>query len=308
MKINKIAVVIAATASLALLFGCISTRCLTVQDSTGARVTLAQPAGRIVSTVPSNTEILYALGLADRVVGVTEYCGKTCDTNGKVSVGGWVNPDCATIRALKPDLIFAFGGAQKKSLDQFRGMAPTYCCGPKTVAETFQVILDIGRLTQHESEAKKIVKKQKDVLARVQAGLSSVPAAERLRVARVFGTSTNVMSAGRTSFLTDVIRLAGGTNVFGNEDDDYPQFSFERLAALNPDVLIVHGETNEAAAKQAAFRASADFGKLKAVKNNRVLVFSCADICHPNAAIADTVVMVAEGLYPDIFNKNKAGH
>lgn len=298
--------VIAAASVLALICGCVSKQCITAQDSSGARVVLQQPAVRIVSTVPSNTEILYALGLADRVVGVTEYCGKTCNTNGKVIVGGWVNPDGAIIRDLKPDLIFAFGGAQRKSLGQLRAIAPTYCFEPRTVAETFQAILDIGRLTQHEPEAREIVKKQKEVLGRVQAGLASLPAGKRLSVARVFGAGTNVMTAGGTSFLTDVIRLAGGVNVFGGEGDDYPVVPFARLAALDPDVLIVHGETNEAAARQAAFRASADFGRLKAVKNNRVLVFSCADICHPNAAIADTVAMVAAGLYPDLFNKDKS--
>ncbi|MBU4200145.1 MAG: ABC transporter substrate-binding protein [Verrucomicrobia bacterium] len=304
MKKNEIAGIMAATACLAFLGGCLSNRCTTVQDSTGARVALQQPAARIVSTVPSNTEILYALGLKDQVVGVTEYCGKTCDTTGKIIVGGWVNPNCEKIRALKPDLIFAFGGAQRKRLDQFRAIAPTYCFEPTTVEETFRVIRDIGRLTRRAPEAKEIIKKQKEVLVRVQAGLFALPSQDRLRVARVFGTSTNVTTAGGRSFLTDVIKRAGGENIFGDEDDDYPQVSFERLAALNPDVLIVHGEKDEVKKKKVAFRESAAFSKLKAVQNDRVLVYSCADICHPNAAIADTIAMVARGLYPGIFNKD----
>lgn len=305
MKKTIIAGIIAAPAILVLFGGCLSNHCTAVQDSTGARVALKQPAARIVSTVPSNTEILYALGLKDQVVGVTEYCVKTCDTTGKIIVGGWVNPDCKTIRELKPDLIFAFGGSQRKSLDQFRGIASTYCFEPTTVAETFRVIQDIGRLTERTPEAKEIVKKQQEVLAGVQAGLTSLPPREKLRVARVFGTSTNVTTAGGRSFLTDVIRLAGGVNIFGDIEDDYPLVSFERLAALNPDVLIVHGEKDQVEAKQAAFRSSADFSKLPAVKNNRVLVYSCADICHPNAAIADTVALIAKGLYPDIFKSDQ---
>ena len=305
MKRSKIFAFMVTSASLAFLGGCISNRGLTVQDGAGAMVRLQRPAGRIVSTVPSNTEILYALGLSNQVMGVTEYCGKTCDTAGKQIIGGWVKPDSEKIRELKPDLIFAFGGAQRNSLKQFRELAPTYCFEPSTVAETFRVILDIGRLTQREQKANEIVKQQQAVLSHVQARLSALPPGERISVARVFGTSTNVITAGRQSFLTDVIRLAGGVNVFGTEDDDYPQVSFERLAALNPDVLIVHGERDEVQAKQAAFRESAEFGKLKAVRNNRVLVYSCADICHLNATIADTVAMVARDLYPDLFNRDK---
>lgn len=305
MKISRNAVFLSAMAILAFPGGCLAQLETAVQDSTGARVVLKQPAGRIVSTVPSNTEILYALGLQDRVVGVTEYCGKTCNTNGKANVGGWVSPDCDKIRALKPDLIFAFGGAQKKSLDRFREIAPTYCFEPATVEDTFRVIMDIGRLTRREPEAKEIVRKQREVLDRTRAKLASLPSREIPRVARVFGTSTNVMTAGGKSFLTDIIKCAGGVNVFGDMDDDYPEVPFERLTALDPDVLIVHGETNEVAGKKSAFRENAAFKTLKAVKNDRVLVYSCADICHPNAVIADTVAMVAAGLYPGAFQADR---
>lgn len=293
-----------ATVFLSFFCGCLSEQSITVQDSSGTRITLKKPACRIVSTVPSNTEILYALGLKDHVVGLTRYCGKTCDTKGKVIIGGWANPDYEKIQDLKPDLIFAFGGIQRKYYDKFREIAPTFCFEPTTVEETLQVILDIGRLTKRDHKAKEIVKKQKQLLAHIQAKLSSIPSKEKLMVARVFGTNTDVMTVGNKSFLTDVIKLAGGVNVFGNVDDDYFHVTFERLASLDPDVLIVHGGKTETKEKKAAFGKSPEFGKLKAVKNGRVLVYSCDYICHPNAAIAETVEMVAKGLYPAIFNKD----
>ncbi len=301
MKSFGIVRFIAVTAFLAFSWGCLGNRAITVQDSSGAKVALKESACRIVSTVPSNTEILYALGLKDQVVGITKYCAKTCDTKGKVIIGGWVNPDYRKIRELKPDLIFAFGGIQKKWHDELRGIAPTYCFEPTTIEETLQAVLDIGRLTKRDQKAKEIVKEQREVLERIQTKLSSLLPKERLSVARVFGTNTNVRTAGRKSFLTDVIRHAGGVNVFGNVDDNYFHVTFKRLAVLDPDVLIVHGEKTEAMKTRAAFGKSADFSKLKAVKNGRVLVYSCDYICHPNAAIADTVEMVAKGLYPEIL-------
>jgi iron complex transport system substrate-binding protein len=303
MKNFVIVLFIAFGAFLTFFCGCHPKPTTTVQDSLGVRVILKKPAYRIVSTVPSNTEILYALGLKERVVGLTRYCGKTCNINGKVIIGGWVDPDYKKIRALKPDLIFAFGGLQRKHLDKFREIAPTYCFEPATVAETLQVILDIGQLTGRQQKAEEIVKKQRELLARIQAKLLSIPSQKRLRVARVFGTDTDVITVGRKSFLTDVIKLAGGVNVFSDVDDDYFHVQFERLASLDPDVLIVHGEKTETEQKRAAFKESPQFNKLKAVKNGRVLVYSCDYLCHPNAAIADTVEMVARGLYPDLFSE-----
>ena len=279
-----------------------------VQDSFGTRVSLEEAPSRIVSTVPSNTEILYALGLKDRVVGLTRYCGKTCDTRGKVIIVGWVTPDFQKIGALKPDLIFAFGGKQRTYLDEFRKIAPTYGFKPATVEDTFQAILDIGRLTGRDQRAEEIVREQREVLRRVQVRLSFLQPKEKMRVARVFGTSTEVMTAGGRSFLTDIIRLAGGVNVFGDADEDHFGITFERLASLDPDALIVQGEKTEAEGKRAAFEESPQFSKLKAVKNRRVLVYSCDFICHPNASIANTVEMVAKDLYPDIFKEYALGH
>ncbi|MBL7205492.1 MAG: ABC transporter substrate-binding protein [Desulfobacteraceae bacterium] len=108
MKSFGIVRFIAVIAFLAFSLGCLGNRAITVRDSSGAKIALKESPSRIVSTVPSNTEILYALGLKDQVVGLTKYCAKTCDTMGKVVIGGWVNPDCQKILDLKPDLIFAF--------------------------------------------------------------------------------------------------------------------------------------------------------------------------------------------------------
>ncbi len=293
---------VAVSLFLAFFCGCHPNRCITVGDSTGSAVTLKKPARRIVSTVPSNTEILYALGLKERVVGLTKYCGKTCSIKGKVIIGGWVDPDCAKIRGLKPDLIFAFGGIQRKQLDKFRQIAPTYCFEPTTVEQTLQVILDIGQLTQRQQKAEEIVKEQQELLKRIQAKLLSLSPEKKLTIARVFGTDTKVMTVGRKSFLTDVIKLAGGVNVFGDVNDDYFSVAFERLASLDPDVLIVQGEKKEVEAKKALFQENPDFSKLKAVKNGKVFVYSCDYICHPNATIVDTVEMISRDLYPDLFN------
>jgi iron complex transport system substrate-binding protein len=295
---------IAVTAFLALSWECLAGP-ITVRDSSGARVVLREPACRIVSTVPSNTEILYALGLKDQVVGVTKYCAKTCDTKGKVVIGGWVDPDCQKILDLKPDLIFAFGGIQGKWHDRLRDIAPTYCFDPTTLEDTLQAVLDIGRLTNRDQKATEIVRQQREVLARVQATLSAVPPKERLRIARVFGTNTTVRTVGRRSFLTDVIKLAGGVNVFGDVDDDYFQITFERLVSADPDVLLVQGERKDQKKTMDAFRESPEFSKLMAVRHGRVLVYSCDYICHANAAIADTVEMIARGLYQGIFQEHK---
>jgi iron complex transport system substrate-binding protein len=141
------------------------------------------------------------------------------------------------------------------------------------------------------------------VLARVKTVTASIPPGRRLRVARVFGAVRKVRTMGRRSFLSDVIRLAGGVNAFGDADAGYFLVEFERLAAVDPDVLLVHGE--EPAKVRAAFRKSPDFRGLRAVREGRVLVRSCDYICHPNATICDTVAMLAGDLYPRLFPRAK---
>ncbi len=308
MKNFKIARFIALIAFLVLAGECLADGAITVRDSSGTKFSLKRSPHRIISTVPSNTEILYALGLKDDVVGLTKYCAKTCDTKGKVVIGGWVDPDWQKIVDLKPDLIFAYGGIQSKWYHKLREIAPTYRFEPRTVEDTLKTVLDMGRLTQREQKATQIVKKQREILARVQSKLASVPPEKRLRVARVWGTGTQVRTVGNKSFLTDVIKLAGGKNVFGDVNDDYFEVAFEELFSIDPDVLIVHGEKKQEKRKIEAFRQDAKFSRLKAVKNGRVLVYSCDTICHANASIADTVEMVAEGLYPNIFQKNARNH
>ncbi len=288
------------TAALAAVCcGCGRGALIAVKDSSGTAVELQSPARRIVSTVPSNTEILYALGLADRVVGVTKFCRKTCDVTGKFVIGGWVDPDYEEIRRLTPDLIFAFGGLQRRCLAEFRKIASTYFFEPVTVEETLEGVLEIGDLTGRSNRAEEIVAEQRAVLARVKSGLAPIATGEKPRVARIFGTARKVLSMGRRSFLTDVIELAGRINVFGDIEADYFHIEFERLAAVDPDVLIVQGEKPEEV--RAAFKASPHFGKLKAVRDGRVLVYSCDHICHPNATVGETVAMVARGLHPGLF-------
>lgn len=266
-----------------------------VEDSSGHRVVVDHPPRRIVSTIPSNTEILYALGLKDRVVGVTRFCGQTCDTKGKRVIGGWVDPNFKVIRWLEPDLIFAFGGLQKVHLARFREIAPTYFFEPRTVEETLQTILRMGKLTGQTRRAEEIVRRERAILARVERLLSSIRRERKLRVARLIGDIT----VGRRCFTTDVIRCAGGVNVFADVDEDYFQVDFRRLAQADPDVLILQGENPNKV--KAAYAKKAPFKGLRAVKAGRILVYSCDDICHPNAAIAETVEKVARGLYPDLF-------
>jgi len=271
---------------------------VTVEDSSGRRITVDHPPRRIVSTVPSNTEILYALGLKSRVVGVTRFCGETCDTKGKWVIGGWVDPNFKVIRWLEPDLIFAFGGLQKAHWAQFREIAPTYCFEPRTVEDTLQAILEMGQLTGQTERAKEIVRRERTLLARVVQALSSVPRGQRLRVARVIGAKP-IVTIGKRSFTSDVIRCAGGLNVFAHVDEDSFQVDFERLAAAGPDVLILQGEEPDKV--KASYAKHTQFRTLRAVEAGRLLVYSCADICHPNAAIAETVEKVARGLYPELF-------
>lgn len=293
---------IGSTASLTLIAVLAMAGCMpgpiSCADSSGTRVELATPARRIVSTVPSNTEILYSLGLRDRVVAVTRYCRKTCDTRGKLIIGGWTDPDIDKVAALRPDLIFAFGGLQKPHAARFRRIAPAYFFQPLTVEEILRGVLDVGTLTGTSRRAEKIVAAQRRILGEVQSELKRIPSRKPLRVARVFGAGRKVLTVGNRDVLNDVIEQAGAVNVFAAEKRGFFHMTFEDFARHDPDVLLVHGE--DPGKVRAAFKKCPHFGRLRAVRQGRVVVRSCAHICHPNARIAETVRMLAQDFYPQL--------
>lgn len=272
---------------------------LVVMDGIGREVRINKIPERIISTVPSNTEILYDLGLKDRVIAVTSHCLLTCDVRGKEIMKGWASMDVGKIVSLKPDLVLAFGGLQVPLVDKLdRSGVPVFGFYPRTVAEALSLLKVVGQITGTEEKVLELLKAARARLEGVRKRLGPIPPDKQRSFLRLISPK-EVIVAGRYSFQHDILVQAGGDNIMKGVLRDYERVKFEQIKDLNPEVIILNGD-NEQEIKE-SFLGLDGWRDLRASKERQVKVMPCRLICHPNFHIVDVVETMAQYLYPDRF-------
>jgi ABC-type Fe3+-hydroxamate transport system substrate-binding protein len=209
-------------------------------DASGVALELAAAPRRIVSLIPSTTELLCALGLADALVGVTVYCVEPRDVvRGKTRVGGEKDPDLVAIRALAPDLVVAnIEENRREDVDALRAAGiPVWVTYPRTVAEGLAMIRDLGDVTGARERAGAMLDELEPLYRRVRER-----AAAR-RPVRVFYPIWRRpwMTIGADTYVHDLLSTCGGANVFADRIR-YPTVSLEEMAARAPEVIVLPDE------------------------------------------------------------------
>lgn len=212
-----------------------------VLDAAGRRVHLPVFPSRIISLVPSVTETLFALGLDERMAGVTRYCVEpSAGVARKPKVGGQKDPDLAKIRSLRPDLIVAnVEENRREDVDALAAMGiAVYTTYPRTVEEGIAMIRDLGRVTGTAENAEAIACSLEKVHGEISAE------AGRNRAVRVFCPIWRrpYMSINKDTYVHDVIRTCGGENIFAGKIERYPHISLAEVADLKAEVIILPDE------------------------------------------------------------------
>src|ERR671919_2333022 len=238
-------------------------------DATGASLPTDQPRRRIVSLIPSTTETLCALGLADALVGITAYCREPASvTRTKTRIGGEKDPDLDRIRALAPDLVLAnIEENVAVHVETLRGWGiPVWVTYPRTVAGALAMIRELGEVTGARTAAASLPTELEPLLARVAAQTAPRPAVP------VFYAVWRApyMTVGPDTYVHDVLRVCGAANVFGDARDRYPTVTLDEVAARRPAVILLPDEPFR-------FRAihARDFDahhEMPAVRDRRVLL------------------------------------
>ena len=198
------------------------------------------PAHRIVSLVPSTTELLCTLGLADALVGVTVYCVEPREVvRTKTRVGGEKDPDLATIRALAPDLVIAnIEENTREHVEALRAAGlRVWLTYPRSVAESLAMIRDLGEVTGARAAAEALLAELTALHAEVRARLAG------RRPTPVFYPIWRDpwMTIGRDTYIHDLLATCGGANVFGDRDR-YPTITLADAAARAPEVVLLPDE------------------------------------------------------------------
>jgi iron complex transport system substrate-binding protein len=269
----------------------------TVTDETGRRVAITPRPQRIVSLAPGITETLYALGLDDKIAGVTTFCDWPAAARTKTRIGGFTNPSIEKILFLKPDLILATAdGNRKDTVQQLERLGlPVYVTNPVDTHGVLRSILHIGEITDRGQPARELVEK-------LQKRLDDIAARTRhKRKPRVFfqiGLEP-MITAGRGTLINEVIERAGGVNVAGRDLANYPRYSAEGIISTSPEIIVFAPMVNDKNF-EAVKRFWQNFGEIPAVKNNKIYPIDANLINRASPRIFDAVEIMAFIFHPDI--------
>jgi len=217
---------------------------VSIIDDLGRNVTITKyPPGRIVSLAPSCTEILFALGLGEKVVGVDTYSDYPPEVKERVNagnlttVGSLMDISIETVVGLKPDLILATGGVQRPVVESLEGLGlPVVVLYPKGFNGTLADISLAGKATGQIDEAEAIVA---DMQKRAQEIADKTRDASRPRVYVEYSQAGGYWTFGGASDVNELISMAGGVNVFAGFAPKYISTSTEEVAKANPEIIII---------------------------------------------------------------------
>jgi iron complex transport system substrate-binding protein len=267
------------------------------RDMLGRDVALAAPPKRIVSLVPSVTEILYALNAESLLVGVTDFCDFPPEARRQPKVGGMVAPSLEAIVALRPDLVIATNeGTREDTFTQLsRVGVPVYLVAAHHVADATSLIRRLGELTGREGAAGSLVARLEQ---RIEAVKKAVLTRGRPRVLYVLWPEPLIVP-GRDAIVTELIGLAGGRSLTADDADAWPRYSLEAAVAKSPEVILLanHGAGTGAVSMEKWQRLAS----LPAVKAGRLISVN-GDLMHRyGPRLVDGLEQLARAIHPEAF-------
>lgn len=264
-----------------------------------------QTSQRIISLSPSITETLFALGLGDNVVGVTDYCDFPAEVTMLPKVGGFINPNLETIIALQPDLVILLAN-QQRVVEQLQQLnIPILPVLNTSLDDIKRTIAVIGQQTQHQQQADELLNKinQKiDYIAQKTSGL------DRPTVMITMGHSIDsehmkqVFIAGQHDFYNDLITLAGGQNVYQAQQPSVPSLSVEGIMQLNPQIIFdIYPEASDHNSDLVqVLQKWKNLMYVDAIKNNRIHIIEQNYATIPGPRIFLLLDQLARLIHPEV--------
>jgi iron complex transport system substrate-binding protein len=258
---------------------------------------------RIVSTAPSITQMLYALGLGDRVVGVTTYCRYPPEAQHKPKIGDYLRPNLELIAAARPDLVIVERTGVKPALARGSLSFPVLEVDDGTLAGIFASIEAIGRAAGVPERAAALNARLRAELQQVERTTAGKPRPRTMVVlGRTPGRLEGIVVAGKGSYLDELIRLAGGHNIFADTVSPYSKVPLEEVLARDPEVIVDLGEMSagqglDAARRQAVLALWKTQPRLTAVRTGRVFVEAPDLFVVPGPRVAEAARALARMLH-----------
>lgn len=273
---------------------------LTEKDATGKEITFEKAPEKIVSTSPAETEILFALGLADRIVGVSDYDNYPKEAESKTKVGGVVEPNTEAIVAAGADLVVTGISIKDTALANLRTLGlNVVCTNPKKLDDVLSDILLLGRITDKQKEAEALVEQMKADIQKVTDVAAAIKPEEKKKVYIEFSPGWTV---GSGEFMDELITLAGGVNI-ASDVQGWSQINEEKIIKDNPDVIIytLNVVDDKGNKLEDLIRGRSGWGEITAIKNNQVAGLDGDVLSRPGPRITQALLGIASAIYPDSY-------
>lgn len=264
----------------------------------------AQPQ-RIISTAPSITEMLYALGLGDRVVADTRFCRYPPEARLKPKIGDYINPNLEAIAALKPDLVIV----QTNPVHLREHLAAMHVrsieVDQQNIAAIYDSIRAVGGAAGVPARAVTLIASIRSGLDTIRARASAFkPVRMMFVIGRSQGRLDGLVVVGRASFLNEVIRTAGGENIFNDALAPYPGVSLEEVIARDPEVIIDMGDMADTVAvtdrhKREVIGLWDRLPTVAAVRRHHVYAVAADMYMVPGPRVVDSARSIFAMLHPD---------
>jgi iron complex transport system substrate-binding protein len=276
---------------------------ITITDSAGRAVTLAATPERLVSLAPSTTEILFALGLGPKLLAADEFSDYPAEAKDLPKVGGSnAAYNFEQIVALKPDLVFTAGITPPEVIAKLEQLKLSVLVLGKDKATFDSIFADItlaGQATGQAAQAEQVTTAMKAKLESIKSKAATVTKKPLVYWELDATDPAKPYSIGAGNFVSDMVALVGGVNVFDKTDSPYPQVSSEQVVAANPDVIILsdaaYGITADSVAQRPGWQA------ITAVEQRRIEPIDDNLVSRPGPRIVDGLEAAAKIIHPELF-------
>lgn len=262
-----------------------------ITDDLGRKINLPNEITKAVSLAPNLTEIIFAVGAGEKLVGVTSFCNYPEEATKIQEVGDTLKPNIENIIALEPQIVFVSTASQLESFTETlekQGIS-VFVTNPNSFQDIYKSIEKIGEVFGNDENAKELVEALKNRVAEVE---NKTKDAEKVRT--FVQIDKSLYTIGKESFLTDLIGKAGGVSVTKDVATAYPKISKEKAFALNPEVIILSDSSDNNEPNEV-------FKNSNAVKNGKVYKINADILSRPAPRIVEALEQIAKDLHPGKF-------
>ncbi|EOR27809.1 iron chelate uptake ABC transporter FeCT family, solute-binding protein [Clostridium sartagoforme AAU1] len=297
-----LSLVFAMLFSLAIFAGCAETT-KTMTDREGNEFTLPKKVEKIISTAPSNTEVLVDLGLADKLVAVDKYSADVEGINKDLPKIDFRNPDAETIISLQPDIIIASGHNKVGDNDPFQlvkdaGITVVYIPSSYSIDGIYGDIEFIAQITKADKKSKEIIDNMKKEVESIKAIGDKIT--NKKKVYFEIGSGSMLSSFGKETFLNEMIEIVGAENIFANEKS-WISPSTEAIISANPDVILTSMPDINGVKAVDDIKSRDGWGSITAIKEGKVYSIDGNSSSRPSQNIIKALKEMAKAIYPNEY-------